>query len=467
MPWHLLTRTDKSKAYWLTANHHGLRWEDGTVKYCRAEHLITTAVGDMYGELEDVASQLVCVKGHVKREWLLHLLDDNVRSNVIIRAMDTDYDDMPSLQKLNNTFRYVSSNTLIPFHLLGFYTIIVFDKKFLFAAPNEGKENPMQNPGIGLVSLGGCQTTRRGEGKPTVKPWASGLVSLEQPIPEIGNSVIKPRRGLESLTSWASNLLLGEEEPQYQTRYGPVPRGNSWTLPGHVSGGSGMPGRSSLQQWWVSIQMAESLELQKRKKERRKREDEAGPSRASPASVASVASTVLVEEDPTIPEEASYSIEVWNRSLFDGSDAIWDEGYEEMASTRTREFFINTRKYVQLLCKDARAQFVRRAELSKELRKSREEATQLRVELQSSKECREILLQGIEADVKKVERANKVKEKVESSLVMVKEEVKLFQSQLNKAKEEIATVNKRPESKSVGEGGTGVAPPEGGCHSKG
>ncbi|EFN78319.1 hypothetical protein EAI_12064 [Harpegnathos saltator] len=103
MPWHLLTRSDKLRAYWLTANHHGLRWQDGTVKYCRAEHLITTAVvGDMYGELQDVASQLVYVKGHEKREWLLHFLDDSVRSNVIIRTMDTDYDDMPSLQKLNN-----------------------------------------------------------------------------------------------------------------------------------------------------------------------------------------------------------------------------------------------------------------------------------------------------------------------------------------------------------------------------
>ncbi|EFN89669.1 hypothetical protein EAI_01250 [Harpegnathos saltator] len=105
MLWHVLTRSDKSRAYWLTANHHGLRWEDGTVKYCRAQHLVTAAVtGDMYGELEDDASQFVYMKGHEKREWLLHLLDDNVRSSVIIKTMDTDYDDMHSLQKLNDTF---------------------------------------------------------------------------------------------------------------------------------------------------------------------------------------------------------------------------------------------------------------------------------------------------------------------------------------------------------------------------
>ncbi|EFN75968.1 hypothetical protein EAI_02258 [Harpegnathos saltator] len=62
------------------------------------------------------------------------------------------------------------------------------------------------------------QITRRGEGQPTAKTWASGLVSLEQPIPEIGNTLIKPGLGLESLTSWASKLYEGEEEPQYQTR---------------------------------------------------------------------------------------------------------------------------------------------------------------------------------------------------------------------------------------------------------
>ncbi|XP_032664105.1 uncharacterized protein LOC116840890 [Odontomachus brunneus] len=44
MPWHLLARSDKSRAYWLTVNHHGLRWDDGIVAYSRAKHLITTAV---------------------------------------------------------------------------------------------------------------------------------------------------------------------------------------------------------------------------------------------------------------------------------------------------------------------------------------------------------------------------------------------------------------------------------------
>ncbi|EFN84724.1 hypothetical protein EAI_10663 [Harpegnathos saltator] len=49
--------------------------------------------------------QFVYLKDHEKREWLLHLLDDNVRSSVMIKTMDIDYGDMPSLQKLNNTFR--------------------------------------------------------------------------------------------------------------------------------------------------------------------------------------------------------------------------------------------------------------------------------------------------------------------------------------------------------------------------
>ncbi|EFN77726.1 hypothetical protein EAI_01147 [Harpegnathos saltator] len=108
MPWHLLTRSDKSGATWLTANHHGLRREDGTVKYCRAEFDYYSCGGCMYGELEDDAPQFVYVKGHEKRELLLHFLDDNVRSSVIIKTMDTNYDDMPSLQKLNNTFRFFS-----------------------------------------------------------------------------------------------------------------------------------------------------------------------------------------------------------------------------------------------------------------------------------------------------------------------------------------------------------------------
>ncbi|KYN21798.1 hypothetical protein ALC57_05824 [Trachymyrmex cornetzi] len=33
MPWHFLTRFDKSCASWLSTYHHGLRWDDGMVPY--------------------------------------------------------------------------------------------------------------------------------------------------------------------------------------------------------------------------------------------------------------------------------------------------------------------------------------------------------------------------------------------------------------------------------------------------
>ncbi|XP_071579757.1 uncharacterized protein [Temnothorax nylanderi] len=44
MPWNLLTKSDKSCATWLIANHHGLRWKDGNVPYSMVKRLITSAV---------------------------------------------------------------------------------------------------------------------------------------------------------------------------------------------------------------------------------------------------------------------------------------------------------------------------------------------------------------------------------------------------------------------------------------
>lgn len=100
IPWHLLTRADKSKASWLMTNYHGLQWNDGYVEYDRAKNLITAAVvGD--GKHKDDTSQLVYVKGLEKREWLTNLLDDNVRSNLIIKTLDVDYKNIPSLDKLD------------------------------------------------------------------------------------------------------------------------------------------------------------------------------------------------------------------------------------------------------------------------------------------------------------------------------------------------------------------------------
>jgi len=98
VPWSALTKSERSCVSWLTAYHHGLRWEDGIVQYWKAKHLITTAV---YDENNDEA--IVYVKGHEKREWLLNILDANARNNVIIETMDADYEDIESLKNLDTT----------------------------------------------------------------------------------------------------------------------------------------------------------------------------------------------------------------------------------------------------------------------------------------------------------------------------------------------------------------------------
>ena len=102
VPWSALTKSERSCVSWLTAYHHGLRWDDGIVQYWKAKHLITTAV---YDENDDEA--IVYVKGHDKREWLKNLLNVNVRNNVIIETVDADYEDIASLNNLDtaNTIR--------------------------------------------------------------------------------------------------------------------------------------------------------------------------------------------------------------------------------------------------------------------------------------------------------------------------------------------------------------------------
>jgi hypothetical protein len=103
MPWYLLTKSDKSCASCLTANHHGLRWEDGMVPYNMAKHLITTAVFDTE---EDDFEAIVYVKGCQKREWLTDMLED-ARDAAIIETLDADYEDIESLNNLDvtNTMR--------------------------------------------------------------------------------------------------------------------------------------------------------------------------------------------------------------------------------------------------------------------------------------------------------------------------------------------------------------------------
>ncbi|KYN01369.1 hypothetical protein ALC62_07842 [Cyphomyrmex costatus] len=97
IPWNLLTRSDKSCASWLSAYHHGLRWEDGMVPYSMAKRLIIEAVTE-----DDEA--LIYVKGLEKRQWLANILDCD---NAIIETLDAHYEDVESLRNIDacNTIR--------------------------------------------------------------------------------------------------------------------------------------------------------------------------------------------------------------------------------------------------------------------------------------------------------------------------------------------------------------------------
>ncbi|KYM83816.1 hypothetical protein ALC53_05753 [Atta colombica] len=94
----IFDRSDRFCASWLSAYHHGLRWEDGMVPYNEAERLITTAVFE-----HDVIGY---VKGYEKRTWNL-LLDDE-RERIYIETLGAVYEDMESLTNLDvaNTMRY-------------------------------------------------------------------------------------------------------------------------------------------------------------------------------------------------------------------------------------------------------------------------------------------------------------------------------------------------------------------------
>jgi len=101
-PWDVLTKSERSCASWLIANHHGLQWEAGMIPYMMARHLITSAVIGV--EDDDV---LIYVKGYQKREWLKNMLESDARDDIIIETLDADYEDVESLNNLDviNTMR--------------------------------------------------------------------------------------------------------------------------------------------------------------------------------------------------------------------------------------------------------------------------------------------------------------------------------------------------------------------------
>ena len=100
VPWYLLTKAERQQASWLITNHHGFQWEDGMIPYSMAKRLITTAVMSV---TENETTPIVYVKGHEKREWLQNLLLDDAREDVYIENIDTHYEDIESLNKLDIT----------------------------------------------------------------------------------------------------------------------------------------------------------------------------------------------------------------------------------------------------------------------------------------------------------------------------------------------------------------------------
>jgi len=98
VPWHELTRSEKSQASWVIRNHHGLRWEDGVVPYDMAQRLITSSIK---GATENGVYPIVYVKGLEKREWLLDIVDYAARLDLIIETLDMDYGNVVALKKLD------------------------------------------------------------------------------------------------------------------------------------------------------------------------------------------------------------------------------------------------------------------------------------------------------------------------------------------------------------------------------
>jgi len=53
---------------------------------------------------DDDVDIVVYVKGHEKREWLRNLLLDKARDDVYVENIETHYEDIESLNKLDITF---------------------------------------------------------------------------------------------------------------------------------------------------------------------------------------------------------------------------------------------------------------------------------------------------------------------------------------------------------------------------
>ncbi|KAL6262049.1 hypothetical protein P5V15_007142 [Pogonomyrmex californicus] len=98
IPWNLLTKTEKSKACWITSNHHGLQWSD--VAYRLSKHVIRNGVCDQSRD----APKRVYVKGLEKKKWLEEILgcDFIADHDVIVETIDADFEDIGRLSTLDD-----------------------------------------------------------------------------------------------------------------------------------------------------------------------------------------------------------------------------------------------------------------------------------------------------------------------------------------------------------------------------
>ena len=106
-PWRVLTRSERSCASWLTAYHHGLRWEeDGEIPYSAMRRMVTRSVlgAKAMDDDDDYASVVVVyVKGLEKRTWLREMLEDDQRERAHIDDMDAVYEGVEPLKSMDAT----------------------------------------------------------------------------------------------------------------------------------------------------------------------------------------------------------------------------------------------------------------------------------------------------------------------------------------------------------------------------
>ncbi|KAL6265856.1 hypothetical protein P5V15_002679 [Pogonomyrmex californicus] len=92
--------TEKSKACWITSNHHGLQWSDGDVVYRLSKHVIRNGVCDQSRD----TPKRVYIKGLNKKKWLEEILGCDIIADhdMIVEIIDADFEDIGRLSTLDD-----------------------------------------------------------------------------------------------------------------------------------------------------------------------------------------------------------------------------------------------------------------------------------------------------------------------------------------------------------------------------